>query len=303
MVKLLCLFVLLIPAQLATAQCKSGDCNTGKGVYDFGWCVYDGVFKNGKPDGRGTMKYDDYSYTGLFSNGIEDGQGLITYKNGKTESVLYKNGKKEPGPDKVAAADWKPLEPQDPACTSGNCITGFGSYKFPSGNVYTGNWVNRARQGNGKVQFANGDVLEGNFTNNEIVSGTYKFSNGYSFNGTWNSKGDMYDGNYYSPSGSSVRLDRGTVIVPPPRSVIVNGTAEQTCKEWENCSKCSGHGILSKPIVTTYSYTIPGTYSIDRYGNRHTEYESVSNSHTSSIPNYVPCDRCGGKGRVCADKK
>ena len=75
MARLYCLVVLLFAVKLAGAQCKSGDCTTGKGVYDFGWCVYNGEFKNGKPDGHGTMKYDDYTYTGPFSNGVEDGQG------------------------------------------------------------------------------------------------------------------------------------------------------------------------------------------------------------------------------------
>src|SRR3954470_6812549 len=94
MLKLYCFVVLLFAAKLAGGQCKSGDCITGKGVYDFGWCVYNGEFKSGKPDGQGTMKYDDYTYVGSFSNGVEDGQGVITYKSGKTEEVLYSKGVK-----------------------------------------------------------------------------------------------------------------------------------------------------------------------------------------------------------------
>ena len=106
MAKLFFFICLLLMLRQANAQCKSGDCVNGKGVYDFGWCVYEGDFKDGKPNGKGVMKYDDYTYTGTFANGVEDGQGSITYKSGKTEQVLYSKGiKQKAGPDKIAAAD------------------------------------------------------------------------------------------------------------------------------------------------------------------------------------------------------
>ncbi len=315
MLKLYCLIILLFTVELAGAQCKSGDCTTGKGVYDFGWCVYNGEFKNGKPEGQGTMKYDDYTYTGSFSNGVEDGQGVITYKSGKTENVLYSKGvKSAAGPVKVNAADWKEIKGSNPGCINGDCETGFGTFKFPSGNVYTGNFVNEQRQGKGTMAFANGDVLEGNFNANAIVNGTYRFNNGYRFTGSWDNKGDMYDGLYYNPAGTAIRLDHGQVIAPEPvytlpanlprGAIIVYGDlpGEKPCKNFEVCPKCGGRKILSKPMVTTYSYTVPGTYSIDSHGNRHTEIESVSNSHTRSIPNYEVCDKCAGKGKICADK-
>jgi hypothetical protein len=56
--------------------------------------VYDGEFKNGKPDGTGTMKYSDYTYVGEFKNGVEHGKGVITYKNHKIEKTLFIDGKK-----------------------------------------------------------------------------------------------------------------------------------------------------------------------------------------------------------------
>jgi len=314
MIKLFFIVALLFIIKLAGAQCKSGDCLNGKGVYDFGWCVYTGEFKDGRPNGQGTMKYDDYTYTGSFSNGVEDGQGVIVYKTGKTENVLYSKGVKSAGPAKVNAADWKEIKGTNAGCINGNCETGFGSFKFPGGNVYTGNFVNEQRQGQGKMEFANGDVLEGNFNANAIVSGTYRFINGYRFTGTWDSNGEMYDGLYYNPAGTAIRLDHGKVIPPEPvyslpdnlprGAIIVFGDipGEKPCQNFEVCPKCGGHKVLSKPIVTTYSYTVPGTYSIDSYGNRHTEIASVSGGHTSTIPNYVVCDKCGGKGKICADK-
>ncbi|RYZ92307.1 MAG: hypothetical protein EOP47_30475 [Sphingobacteriaceae bacterium] len=99
---------MLLFTHTAFAQCKSGNCTNGKGVYDFGWCVYEGDFKNGKPDGKGSMKYDDYTYDGEFKNGVEDGLGTLTYKNGKQEKVVFGDGKKIAfEPIKVNAADFK----------------------------------------------------------------------------------------------------------------------------------------------------------------------------------------------------
>ena len=312
--KLFFVIALLLTIKLAGAQCKSGDCTNGKGTYDFGWCVYTGEFKDGKPNGQGSMKYDDYTYTGWFSNGVEDGQGIITYKTGKTENVLYSKGVKSAAPVKINAANWKEIKGTNAGCINGNCETGYGTFKFPSGNVYTGNFVDEQRQGKGTMEFANGDVLEGNFNANAIVDGTYRFNNGYRFTGTWDNKGDMFDGLYYNPAGTAIRLDHGKVIAPEPvyslpanlprGAIIVYGDmpGEKPCKNFDVCPKCGGRKVLSKPIVTKYSYTVPGNYSIDRNGNRHTDYAAVSNERTRTIPNYEVCDKCAGKGKICTDK-
>ncbi len=62
------------------AQCLSGDCVNGKGVYQSvkrGW-KYTGIFKNGKPDGKGKMVFNDGRfYEGDFSNGKYHGTGTM----------------------------------------------------------------------------------------------------------------------------------------------------------------------------------------------------------------------------------
>jgi hypothetical protein len=74
--------ILIIMCQTCVlhAQCLSGDCVNGKGVYQSvkrGW-KYTGQFKNGKPDGRGKMVFNDGRfYEGEFLNGKFHGQGLM----------------------------------------------------------------------------------------------------------------------------------------------------------------------------------------------------------------------------------
>jgi hypothetical protein len=92
------------------AQCTSGNCATGTGTYNYGWCIYTGEFKNSKPEGKGSMKYDDYTYVGHFTNGLEDGEGIITHMDGSRETVTYLTGKKQTsGLTKVSEKDYMPI--------------------------------------------------------------------------------------------------------------------------------------------------------------------------------------------------
>ena len=197
------------------SQCISGDCKNGKGKFDFGWCVYEGEFKNEKPEGNGIMKYDDYSYTGNFKNGVEDGKGIITYKNGKTEEVRYSNGKKlDYKPTALKDGEYKELEGHDVNCKSGDCNNGFGTYVFPSGNKYVGNFVNNKREGKGIYYFANGEKFEGIFHDNEKYSGTYTFNTGITYTGTYSADGEPYNGTV-SSGGITLPYVNGKAIIPP----------------------------------------------------------------------------------------
>ncbi len=94
-------------------------------------------------------------------------------------------------------------------CIQGNCYDGQGTYVYPSGakysgqfrngkingegvlyfsngNRYSGNWVDHYRQGKGRLVFTNGDVYEGNFRRSKFHGhGVLAFSNGDSYQGEW----------------------------------------------------------------------------------------------------------------------
>lgn len=128
----------------------------------------------------------------------------------------------------------------------------------------------------GIFYFSNGDKFEGIFKNDLKESGTYTFSNGYSYTGNFLND-DFYSGTFKAPSGSSVVMNNGKV----------------------SCPHCHGKGIASKPIEQKLSWSTKDTYTVDRYGNRSGNYDGQSGGGTYSIPNYVACGRCGGKGYVC----
>lgn len=294
----------LFMASPGFAQCKSGDCNNGRGVYDFGWCRYEGTFKNGKPEGQGKMTYDDGTYEGSFRNGVEDGQGVYVYKSGRKEKVVYQNGVKiafEPVP--VTPGSLQSFEGNDRNCLNGNCVTGRGTYRYASGNEYTGDFVDHKRHGKGRVRFANKDEAEGDFRDNNIISGTYRFADGNVFRGKWNEKGDMYDGVFTSPRGVSVVLQKGKVIAPEPAQVARGGggsSGELNCTAKISCPHCHGKGIENKPIVKTHSFTVTSGYTHNSLGERTgTWYEGGTTRSTTEIPNYEVCSRCAGRGEIC----
>lgn len=113
--KLLNLLAFLHLATAASAQCISGDCSNGIGMYKDSNYVYEGQFKNGMPHGKGRLlkingnmyvggfEYGMYNgtgtlydgdgstYTGSFHQGIKQGKGTIVYNDGNKYEGLFSN--------------------------------------------------------------------------------------------------------------------------------------------------------------------------------------------------------------------
>lgn len=74
-------------------------------------------------------------------------------------------------------------------CVAGNCLDGYGTWKWESGSVYTGEFKDNKPNGYGHYTFSNGDTYTGEWKNNERHGyGVYNYSNkeGYkSYAGEW----------------------------------------------------------------------------------------------------------------------
>ena len=262
MKQLIILFLFIIPIINAHSQCKSGNCINGNGIMDFGWCVYEGGFINSKPDGHGTMKYDDYTYSGDFKNGAENGDGVITYKDGRKESVHYLNGQKVEGPIKVSPGEYKPLNPQPPNCISGDCINGFGTYKWSNGDKFTGNWKESNK-----------------------VEGNYYFADGAVYTGTYNADGKEFNGQVTIGS-RTIPFVKGLAIIPPPdipKNEENNSEPKLRVTRtaiYGTCLYC--HGTCTQELSTNNTYQ-----RYDSYGNKN----GISNYKT------ITCSYCHGTGR------
>jgi hypothetical protein len=272
------------------AQCMEGNCVAGVGTYNYGWCIYTGELKNSKPEGKGSMKYEDYTYIGYFVNGLEEGEGVIVKKDGSREKVNYKAGKKVTSAlARVTENEYKPIIIQDVNCLSGDCINGSGTYQFPSGNKYTGEFKDRKREGKGVFYFADGDKFDGSWNNNQKASGTYYFNTGAKYAGTYDSQGQEYNGTITSVTGFAIPYVNGKAIIPPApqkplgadlRDGAVGKPKPSGEKLRITCSVCFGKGKTSR----TEDWS---NYGAAQGGGRETyRLERV----------YISCYKCHGSG-------
>lgn len=174
--KILLLTALCFSAAKSQAQCVSGNCEDGYGVYvDDNGNRYSGFFKNGEYSGEGTLIfYGGDVYIGSFKNDMVCGKG--TYIWGETGEKYF--GHWEDGnrqgigtsfyEDGTASTDiWNNDEVVDDdikeGCLNGDCKTGYGVCLFRDGSTYEGYWRNSYFSGQGVYNQADGSRYEGEF--------------------------------------------------------------------------------------------------------------------------------------------
>ncbi len=111
-------------------------------------------------------------------------------------------------------------------CLKGNCHTGIGTYRYPSGAIYTGDFLNGKIHGTGILRFSNGDkykgmwkehyrtgygelytksgdVFKGNFLKNHFEGkGTMQYRNGDLYVGEWHESKAHGQGEYRFSNGA-----------------------------------------------------------------------------------------------------
>jgi len=105
-----------------------------------------GSFKDGRPCGYGTMKYnyslpgsngsefEEASYEGFWKAGKREGQGTITWVDGSSFSGVWKNDMRQEG-----------------------------EMRFQNGNIYTGKFQKDKLHGQGRLLMSTGIIYEGDF--------------------------------------------------------------------------------------------------------------------------------------------
>lgn len=288
-------FLLFLLPLSVFSQCLSGNCQDGEGKMDFGYAVYTGSFKNGLPHGTGTMDYGGGDkYAGSFLDGKEDGNGLL-FKKGVASPVTYRMGTVVTKKEQVVIGgngDWKQ---GIPGCISGDCANGWGKMKFPSGNIYEGEFRNYQFNGKGTMNFASGNKLEGRFVDHIPTEGSFYYAaEGVLFKGSFNPDGTPASGTYTNPgSGGIVDIQNGAITsVRNPRLDSVR--AAQPKLVLHKCERCEGKGY-TKTTSSRYS-NIGGIGTLSPTGYVTWDYAPRSIEHKST--SYDVCSQCKGSGQV-----
>jgi hypothetical protein len=292
------IFFLFLVSINGFAQCLSGNCKDGFGKYDFGFAIYEGNFKAEKPNGQGTMDYGGGDkFVGNFTNGQEDGDGKL-YKKNIPQDVTYINGKvKVRVVQKSIGANAPTIED----CLQGDCYNGFGKIKFPSGNVYEGNFLYGIREGQGKFVFASGNVLTATFKDNQPVQGSFFYANeDTTFHGSFNDDGTPKSGNYKYPANkATVTIVNGVITnIDNPVARAADEKAEEE-KAGKPCSKCGGKGMCPGK---SYAQTTESYYTVNTYKSNGNLYSSsdgnVARKTTMVTSPPTSCSQCNGTGKV-----
>lgn len=163
----------LLGGGIARAQCISGDCQNGTGIFIYpSGAKYVGQFRNGEIHGIGSCYYTDGSvYRGHWHQRYPEGKGTKTLSDGRSWSGQWLRGMPvdeqgnplevfpESKPDVYRAEE---VVIQN-GCLSGNCRDGFGVKGYPDGSRYEGDFQNGKPQGNGIFIYANGNWYRGEF--------------------------------------------------------------------------------------------------------------------------------------------
>ncbi len=194
--------VMLLSTQVS-AQCISGDCENGKGVYRFpNQAQYVGDFQNGMLHGEGTCYYPDESrYIGQWAYRFPHGEGTMTFADGTQVSGIWDNGILVDENGEILEDEMTTKAMEDinsnlqTGCLSGDCEHGEGTYAYADGSRYEGSFVNGKKHGLGTFFYANGNKYIGHFMFDQY-SGTGKMmeKEGDVIEGLW-AKGELKSAN------------------------------------------------------------------------------------------------------------
>ena len=206
---ILSIFLFVCFAQVAVAQCVSGDCQSGIGKYILpSGAVYEGQFKNGEVHGIGTCNYSDGSiYHGEWAYRFPHGKGSKLYPDKEIWAGQWNKGRPIDKRGRVfdetfiskSAHTYDYVDIQV-GCIKDDCINGIGTYVYADGSKYEGQFQEGKRQGWGSFYYPNGDKYVGDFhLNFEEGYGTIYYKNGKLARGQWY-KGE-YLGDHFVAKG------------------------------------------------------------------------------------------------------
>lgn len=161
------------------AQCLSGNCYNGKGKFKYtNEAVYEGVFKNGKPQDMGILIYSNGNrYEGEWQDGKKSGEGTLYFTNGARYKGQFSN----------------------------NFMDGFGKYTFKDGSVYEGFFVADRPNGQGSLIQVDGSKISGLWKDGKLQSETIAEASPTEKNPSERENSSQKEDQYYPVKNSPAR--------------------------------------------------------------------------------------------------
>jgi len=190
---------LALAAANSSAQCISGNCFDGYGVYQDENYRYTGFFKNGFPNGQGTLYFASGNiYTGEFKDGKRNGQGSYYFAEDGARHIGYFLDNRQQGPiseilsngkttDEIYE-DGEPVKPINAAkgTVYGNSKNGYNVTLYDDGSQFVGYNKGSKHNGWGELTKYDGSVYTGEFKDDKFNGyGTLTSPDGTTKEGMW----------------------------------------------------------------------------------------------------------------------
>ena len=281
------------------AQCISGNCKDGTGIYMYpSGAKYIGQFKDGEIHGVGTCYYSDGSvYRGEWAHRYPQGNGIKTLQDGRSWEGEWKMGLPVNEEGVVIEDLFPDPEPViQSGCLEGNCEDGKGLYAYPDGSKYEGEFQNSKPDGEGILTYASGDYYRGYFKNGlKEGKGTLHYADNTQSSGEWRkgeyignsliedgkvgcTDGDCKNGygTYVYKDGAAKYTGSFSNNMPDGNGTIYYANGERYKGEWA-LGSFNGEGILYLPDGTeVVGYWKDGSYMGREDPRLHEEPESPS---------------------------
>jgi hypothetical protein len=172
-----------IKLKVLKGKCTSGDCKTGRGVWQDPDATYEGDFVLGKFEGKGVMTYlSGNRHEGMYRSGKRDGDGKYFFVTGTTYEGNFENNNFN-GIGKLKYKTGETFE--------GEFVdderSGKGVGTWPNGDKYDGNWIADLRDGQGAMIYADGSRYDGAWSKGQRQGfGRMTSFEGWSYEGNWN---------------------------------------------------------------------------------------------------------------------
>ena len=192
---------------------------------------YEGQFRNGAINGKGTRIFKDgLVESGVFCNNAFLGEKVVLFeKSNQNLDLSMLSEYKGRLFIKKKGIDDTPTRTSDySGYWKNGHIEGSGKYREEDNFEYRGMWHNNSPHGNGYVKFANGDEYKGHFVNGLFhdSNGVYSFKDGSFYSGSfsfglWHGTGEYHFKNYILKGTWTNNLLNGDADVVDQSGTIV----------------------------------------------------------------------------------